>query len=100
MQALRYDDALSALHSFRRDWHDLARINVSDALLARADVLAWDEGLRGFDAVHLASAMAWRDGLGADVVFAAFDLHLWHAARRLHFAPFPDDLPAFVAESR
>lgn len=47
-----------------------------------------DEGLRGFDAVHLASAIALRDGLGTDVVFAAFDPQLWRAAERSHFATF------------
>lgn len=42
-----------------------AIVNVFDALLDRADVLAWDERLRGFDAVHLASAIGRRDGRGA-----------------------------------
>lgn len=96
-ETLARDDAWAALRSFRDNWSDLARIHVSDAVLARADALAWDEGVRGFDAVHLASAVAWRDGLGAEIVFAAYDLQLWRAAGRLHFTPFPNDLPAFIA---
>ena len=35
--------------------------------------------------------MTWREGLGAEVVFAAYDLQLWRAAGRLQFATFPDD---------
>lgn len=97
-KALAYDEALSALRSFRSDWPDLARIQVTDSVLERADTLAWEEGLRGFDAVHLASASAWRDGLGGGVVFAAFDLQLWHVAGRLEFIQFPDDLPSMLTQ--
>lgn len=73
---------------------------MSDALLDRADALAWDEGLRGFDAVHPASAMIGREGLGAKVVLAACDLQLRRAAGRLQFATFPEDLPACIADAR
>lgn len=53
-EAVVFEDALLALRSFRHDWADLVCINVSEAVLGRAGELAWEEGLRGFDAVHLA----------------------------------------------
>lgn len=98
-KALTRDEALTTLERFRGDWPDLSRISVSDAVLTRADVLAWEENLRGFDAVHLASAVVWRDGLSTDIVFAAYDVRLWRAAGRLQFIQFPEDLPTFIAES-
>lgn len=97
-KALAKGEARSALESFRRDWADLARIQLTDSLVALADTLAWDEGLRGYDAVHLASAAIWRDGLGQNIVFAAFDLQLWNAAGRHRFELFPEDLPALLSE--
>lgn len=44
IEAVALEDALEALRSFRRHWADLVRINVSEALLARADELAGKKG--------------------------------------------------------
>ena len=73
-------EAEAAMHAFRTDWPHLARIQLSEPLLARADALAWDYGLRGYDAVHLASAVFWRETLREPVTLATFDRELWHAA--------------------
>lgn len=49
---------------------------------ARAADLAFEHGLRGFDAVQLAAALTARDNAGAETfAFASFDLALNRAAR-------------------
>ena len=66
---------------FRADWPRLARIQLAEPLLARADALAWDYGLRGYDAVHLASALYWQESLREPVTLATFDRELWRAGQ-------------------
>lgn len=75
------DEAEAALRVFRAEWPRLARVQLTEPLLARADALAWDFGLRGYDAVHLASALYWQDSLSEPVTLATFDRELWRAAQ-------------------
>lgn len=94
VDALTHEEALSALQVFRNDWVDLVRVQVTEMLMARADLLAWDHGLRGYDAVQLASALAWQDALAEQVTMATFDKHLWTVAESVGLAAYPADLPA------
>ena len=55
--ALPAGDASAAMQVFRSEWPRLVRIQASEAVIAQADSLAWELGLRGYDAVHLASAL-------------------------------------------
>jgi len=89
--------AASALQVFRSEWMNLVRVQPTELLIARADSLAWELELRGYDAVHLASAMLWREGMGREVTVATFDQQLWEAAIQLGLVPFPDDLPGTLA---
>ena len=57
VSALTREEALAALQVFRSEWADLVRIQVTEIVVARADALAWDHGLRGYDAVQLAAAL-------------------------------------------
>src|SRR5262249_49509286 len=57
------DRARSAQRSFAEDWPDLIRVPLTEALVERAEVLAWDQGLRGYDAVQLASALTWQESV-------------------------------------
>ena len=57
-----------------------------------ADDLAWQYGLRGYDAMHLAAALLWQDGLEESVTLATFDRQLWQAGRQSGLAVFPADL--------
>lgn len=82
-----------AQRRFSRDWPDLMRVPVTEALVARAGTLAWEHGLRGYDAVQLASALAWQDALGQDIVLATFDRQLWEAAPAAGLRAWPDTLP-------
>jgi len=72
-----------AITEFEGLWARVDRVGVSSVLATRAGVLAHDHDLRGYDAVHLASAesIAW-----PDVVFVGADRDLCDAARRLGLA--------------
>lgn len=74
------DGGQKARRRFSREWPDLARLPVSEALVSRAETLAWDYGLRGYDAVQLASALTWQESIGQNVVLVTFDRQLWQAA--------------------
>ena len=74
------------------EWPDLARIPVTEALVSRAYTLAWEHGLRGYDAVQLAAALTWQDSIGQDVVLATFDRQLWEIATRSGLQAWPETL--------
>ena len=92
MQALLASEAETARQVFHAEWPDYVRIRVTEALLARADSLAWQHGLRGYDAVHFAAAQFWQDGLEESVTLATYDRQLWLAGRQSGFALFPAEL--------
>lgn len=90
--ALTREEAASALQVFRSEWSTLVRVQATEILVARADELAWELGLRGYDAVHLASALLWQEGMGERVTVATFDRQLWEAANQRGMICLPDDL--------
>jgi predicted nucleic acid-binding protein len=91
------DVAKRAQRSFAGDWPDLLRISVTEALVERADSLAWVHGLRGYDAVHLASALTWQESAGEEIVLATFDQQLWEAGKRTGLRPWPEQLTRTIA---
>jgi predicted nucleic acid-binding protein len=73
----------AALTAFGDDWERLARIEVSESLVARAADLAEGHRLRGYDAIHLASALYFAERFGGDdTVFGSWDDALDRAAAR------------------
>jgi predicted nucleic acid-binding protein len=90
---LREDEARKAQQAFAAQWPDIARIPVTEALISRAETLAWEYGLRGYDAVQLASAALFQESLGTPVRLATFDKQLWSAARRAGLEPWPEKPP-------
>lgn len=80
MGVLLPNEAEATLEAFRAEWPDFIRIQITEALVARADSLAWQYGLRGYDAVHLASALTWQEGMDEPVTLATFDRRLWESA--------------------
>lgn len=82
-----------AQRRFGREWPDLVRIPVTEALVVRAETLAWEHALRGYDAVQLAAALTWQDSIGQDVVLATFDRQLWDAAPRVGLQAWPEQRP-------
>lgn len=91
--ALVEEEAIAAAQVFRDQWPDFIRIQATERVVARADQLAWRFGLRGYDAVHLASAVIWREKMRQAIVFAAYDRQLWQAAVGSGLSPFPEEQP-------
>jgi predicted nucleic acid-binding protein len=85
--------ALKALEAFNADWEHLIRLQFGEPLAARAAALAWEHGLRGYDAVHLATALAWREALGEAVTVATYDRELRRGAQASGLAPWPAAMP-------
>lgn len=84
--------ARGAQRSFTGDWRDLVRVPVTEAVVERAETLAWDHRLRGYDAVQLASALTWQESVGAEILLATFDQQLWEAAPKAGLKAWPDKL--------
>jgi predicted nucleic acid-binding protein len=70
-----------AQRAFDREWEDVVRLPLSGTVVARAVDLAWSHGLRGYDAVQLASALEWQQTAASEpVVLATFDRQLAEAS--------------------
>ena len=70
------------LKQFNADWESFMRIELGHALSRTAGELAEAYALRGFDAIHLASALWLNDTSGGQLRFSAFDARLRAAAER------------------
>jgi predicted nucleic acid-binding protein len=92
MGYLGRDEGEAALLVFRAQWPRLARLQLTEPLLARADALAWEYGLRGYDAVHLAAVLYWQETLREPVTLATFDRELWKAGLAAGLTVWPDSL--------
>lgn len=96
---LTEEEARSAREDFGESWPDLFRLQVTEALVARAGEMAFKQDLRGYDALQLASALAWVEEMGETVTFATFDRQLWEAATdHALLMLFPEDLPTLLEE--
>ena len=92
LKALTRDEARAALEAFRREWPDLFHVDINETVVTQADALAWAHGLRGYDAVHLASALLWQQSINSPVTLATFDRQLWDAARLVGLEAWPEML--------
>jgi len=68
--------------AFATDWPRYISIEVTDLLVKDAGDLAVTRSLRGYDALHLASAVSLRQQVNTSVTFLAFDRALSLAAKR------------------
>lgn len=75
-------DYQTIVQDFADDWETFFIVDVSDALTKRAAQLAERFALRGYDAIHLASAVIVGEQGNQPVRFACFDEKLSRAARR------------------
>jgi predicted nucleic acid-binding protein len=72
--------------AFSMDWAESLRIPLTEDVSSRAGNLAERHGLRGFDAIHLASALSLREAPGDEEVwFYSADAKLNLAARKEGF---------------
>jgi predicted nucleic acid-binding protein len=83
-------DAMEARRRLEGVWPTWVRIAVDEALVSRAEALAWEYPLRGYDALHLASALAWQERIQQPVALLTFDRELWEAARRAGLIAWPE----------
>ena len=71
------------------DWENLLRIELVPAVVRTAGDLAEVYGLRGFDSIHLASALWLKEKTGTPLYFAVFDQRLLAAAARAGLVVVP-----------
>jgi predicted nucleic acid-binding protein len=84
-----YRQVVAALES---DWPRYLALEVSDSLARFAGELAEKHRLRGFDAIHLASALTLKVRVRDRVVAACFDKQLWEALRAVDLEVMPENL--------
>lgn len=76
----------TAVGQLQRRWRQLHIVDLDQGLAEAAGDLAWRHALRGYDAVHLASALA----VGRrETLLATWDADLAVAAREAGLAVFP-----------
>ena len=63
-----------------KDWNHYLVLYITENLIKLAGELSEKHALRGFDAIHLASAIALYRDLSSPIVFSCFDNHLATAA--------------------
>jgi len=77
--------------SFQRDWESFIRIEVNQELNGTIDRIVQTHPLRGFDAIHLASALVIQEKMPEGFLFACFDERLSAAARLEGLETFPPE---------
>jgi len=82
-------EAETAIQVFYSEWTHLVRLQLTEVIIAQAGTLAWEHGLRGYDAVHLAAARFWQSSLGESVTMATYDKQLWKASAAAGLTAWP-----------
>jgi len=65
---------------FNKDWPRYLILNVTENMIRLAGNLAEKHALRGFDSIHLASALTLRREISPPIVFSCFDDNLQKAS--------------------
>jgi predicted nucleic acid-binding protein len=65
---------------FEKDWNKMLQVKVTKELIHRAGTLAEKHGLRGFDAIHLSSALTLKSKVNSPVLFSCYDEKLQKAS--------------------
>jgi len=68
------------LSRFDQDWDNCLKIGITGELVRRAGDLAEKHGIRGFDAIHLSSAISFREELSFPVYFSCSHKKLQNAS--------------------
>lgn len=83
-------DIESAWQDFISHWAAFIRLPLSAVIVEQAAAFCWRYGLRAYDAIHLASALTWKDVAGDEVIFACFDHALIKAAQKEGLQVWPE----------
>jgi uncharacterized protein len=67
---------------FDKDWGRYLILNVTENMIRLAGSLAEKHALRGFDSIHLASALILRREISSPIVFSCFDDNLQKASEQ------------------
>jgi uncharacterized protein len=84
--------AMQAWQDFLDHWSSFTRLNTSSGTIDRASSLALEYGLRGYDAMHLACALLWKETLETQITMATFDRDLWQASKKASLEVWPEAL--------
>ncbi len=87
------------LDAFRRDWNSFIRVEVTDDLKEWIDKMVSRYPLRGFDAIHLASALIVYDSLPEEFLFACYDKKLLRAAHETGLKTLPESAAAYPSQA-
>jgi predicted nucleic acid-binding protein len=74
-------------HQLMTEWNGMLQFEITSSVYEQALLLAWEQKLRGADAIHLAVAHQLRDQASRrslDFVLVASDTELIRAAQELH----------------
>lgn len=91
MKLILPEEAFAALRQFRSEWESFHRLPITENTVMRGDILAYEENLRGYDAMHLACALIWQETVSLPVIMASFDVQLIEAARNVKMDFLPRD---------
>jgi predicted nucleic acid-binding protein len=70
------------VEDFNRDWESYFVIEITDGLIRSAGDVAEKYLLRGFDSIHLASAIHLKNKISSDVHFSSYDTRLNQSAEK------------------
>jgi len=87
--AISRDDGELAAQGWEREREGLLWVQLVQPIVRQAGQLAWQYGLRGYDAIHLAAALWWRENMGQPLLLVTYDRELWGAAQRAGLMVFP-----------
>lgn len=73
-------DFTHAVESFQQEWQEFVVVEVTEAVFTELLSLVQRHPLRGFDAIHLCTALWFRKRMKADLVFVGADRNLLTAA--------------------
>lgn len=76
------------VQTFKMDWSGFVRVEITEDLNEYIDKVVQKHPLRGFDAIHLASAWVIYERFPRDFFFACFDQRLNQAAQIENFNSF------------
>lgn len=89
LSIVTHAEADKSLADFRHHWPYVLRLRINEAVVKRADELAWEHNLRGYAAVHLAAALSWQAALDEPVTLGTYDQQLWQAGQNAGLAVWP-----------
>lgn len=76
--------------SFQQDWNNYLLVELSNTVINMGGEMTESYKLRGFDAIHLASALMLKKQLEQDITGGCWDARLWDA--------FKDNMDVFPAD--